>query len=87
MDHEQIYIVLVKQRVIAYSRYVDDVIRYQNTSIEQTLIELHKLQSHLNLLRKKLTKFMNLLDLEMHRKGKIFEFLIYRKHRNRHHDI
>jgi hypothetical protein len=45
MEHEQIYPILKTQEIIAYYRYIDDIIFDQNkTNIEQTLREFNNIQ-------------------------------------------
>jgi ABC-type Na+ transport system ATPase subunit NatA len=48
MEHKQIYPILTKQQILAYFRYVDDMIYNQRkTNIEHTIEEFNKLQLQL----------------------------------------
>jgi hypothetical protein len=49
MEHKQMYPILIKQQIIGYFRYIDDIIYDQKkTNIEYTLIEFNKLQPSKN---------------------------------------
>jgi hypothetical protein len=83
MEHMQIYPILIKQQVIGYFRYVDDilVIYDQNkTNIDETLKEFNKLQTTIKFtIEKELQESINFLDLTIHREEKRFQLSIYRK--------
>jgi hypothetical protein len=83
MEHEQIYPILIRQQIIGYFRYVDDIliIYDQNkTNIDHTLNELNKLQSSIKFtMEKETNNKINFLDLTIHRKEENLEYAIYRK--------
>jgi hypothetical protein len=83
MEHTQIYPILIKQLIIAYFRYVDDIliIYDQNkTNIDHTIKEFNKLQSTINFTTEKEEReSINFLDLVIHRNGKNSEIAIYQK--------
>jgi uncharacterized lipoprotein NlpE involved in copper resistance len=61
MEHEQIYPVLTEQQIIAYFRYVDDILiiyDQKKINIEHTLNKFNKLQPSINSLQK--MNYMNL---------------------------
>jgi hypothetical protein len=83
MEHTQIYPILIKQQIVAYFTYVDDVliIYGQNkTNIDHTLHEFNTLQSNINFtIEKEQHESINFLDLTIHCKNKNLQFSIYRK--------
>jgi hypothetical protein len=83
MEHEQIYPILIRQEIIGYFRYVDDIliIYDQNkTNIEHTLNEFNKLQSSIKFtMEKEIHHSINFLDLTIHREEENLKFTIYRK--------
>jgi hypothetical protein len=83
MEHEQIYPILIKQQIIGYFRYVDDIliIYDQNkTNIKHTLNEFNKLQSSIKFtMEKEIHYSINVLDLTIHREEENLKFTIYRK--------
>jgi hypothetical protein len=83
MEHTQIYPILVKQQIIGYFRYVDDILLIydQNkTNIEQILNEFNKLQPTIKFtIEKELHESVNFLDLTIHREEKKLLFSINRK--------
>jgi hypothetical protein len=83
IEHKQIYQTLIKQQIITYFRYVDDIlmIYYQReTNIEHTLDKINKLQPFIKFTtEKELHKSINFLDLTINRKDRNLQFAIYRK--------
>lgn len=84
IEHKQIYLVLIKQQINGYFRYVDDmfIIYGENkTNIEHTLGKFSKLQPFIKFRTEKvLHKFISFfLDLTVHRENKNLKFSIYRK--------
>jgi hypothetical protein len=83
MEHTQIYPILIEQQIIAYFRYVDDIliIYDQNkTNIDHTLNEFNKLQQTIKFtIEKKQQESINFLDIGIHRKDKNLQYSIYRK--------
>jgi hypothetical protein len=84
MEPTQIYPILIKQQIIAYFRYADDIliIYDQNkTNIEHTLNEFNKLQQTINFTREKeQQESINFLDLGIYRNDRDLQISIYRKH-------
>jgi hypothetical protein len=71
MEHTQMYHILKTQEIIAYFRYVDDIIiiyENKNTDINQTLNECNNLQPALKFTIEKEHESINFLDLTIHRK-------------------
>jgi hypothetical protein len=83
MEHTQIYPILIQQQIIAYFRYVDDIliIYDQNkTGIDHTLNEFNKLQQTIKFtIEKEQQESINFLDIRIHRKDKNLQYSIYRK--------
>jgi hypothetical protein len=81
MEHTQTYPILIKQQIIAYFRYIDDIliIHDQNkTNIDFTLTEFNKLQQTIKFtIEKEQQESINFLDLLIHRTEKSFQFAIY----------
>jgi hypothetical protein len=84
MEHEQIYPILIKHKIIGYFRFVDDILviyDHRKTNIDNTLIEFNKQQTNINFtIEKEEHNCINFLDLTIHRKKTKLEFSIYRKH-------
>jgi hypothetical protein len=75
-----IYPILKTQEIIAYYRYVDDIYDQNKTNIEQTLNEFNNIISSVKFtIEKEQHKKIAYLDIKIHRKEIILEFLIYRK--------
>jgi hypothetical protein len=85
------------EQIIAYFRYVDDIIYDQNKenrthdtiydknkeNIEHTLNKFNKIQLSIKFtIEKELHKSINFLDLTIHRKDRYLRFSIYRKPKN-----
>ena len=83
MEHTQIYPILIKHQIIAYFRYVDDIliIYDQNkTNIDHTLNEFNRVQTNINFtMEKEEHQCISFLDIVIHRNNKNLEFAIYRK--------
>jgi hypothetical protein len=83
MEHKQIYPILIKQQIITYFRYVDDIhmIYNQNkTNIEHTLNKFNKLQPSIKFtMEKNVHKSIKFLNLTIHRKDSNLKFSIYRE--------
>jgi hypothetical protein len=82
IEHTQIYPILIQQKIIAYFRYVDDIliIYYQNiTYIDHTLNEFNKLQK-----TRKRTRSIHLLDINTSERQKFTKFNISKTHSDRH---
>jgi hypothetical protein len=83
MEHTQIYDILKKQHIIGYFRYVDAIlIIYDNkkTNLKDTINEFNKLQPTIKFtIKKENHKFINFLDIGIHREKENFQFSIYRK--------
>jgi hypothetical protein len=71
MEHTQIYPILTKQQIVAYFRYVDDILIIydeKKTNIIHTLNEFNKLQPTINFtLEKEQQESINFLDITTHR--------------------
>jgi hypothetical protein len=83
MEHKKIYSILKTHEIIAYYRYVDDIlIMYgrNKTNIEQILNEFNNIQPSIKFTIKKgqHTK-LNYLNITIHSKERSLEFSIYRK--------
>jgi hypothetical protein len=74
MEHTQMYPILRKQEIVAYYRYVDDILiiyDQRKTNIDDTLQEFNKLQPTINLtIEKEQHESINFFDLTIHRKRK-----------------
>jgi hypothetical protein len=83
IEHTQIYHILKTQKIIAYFRYVDDILIIydnKNTNIDQTLNDFNNLQPTLKFsIENKKHKILNFLDLTIHRKKKHLQYSIYRE--------
>jgi hypothetical protein len=82
MEHTQIYPILTKQQIVAYSRYVDILIIYdeKKTNKIHTLNEFNKLQPTINFtLEKEQQESISFLDITIHCKHNNLQFSIYRK--------
>jgi hypothetical protein len=81
MEHEHIYPILKTQEIIAYCRYVDDIIYDQDkTNIEQSLREFINIQPSVKFtIEREQHEIINYLDITIHRKDKKLEFSMYRK--------
>jgi hypothetical protein len=91
MEHTQKYHILRKQQIIAYYRYVDDILiiyDQSKTNIDDTIQEFNKLQPIINFtIEKEQHESINFLDLTIHQKRKkhtIFNIPI--THTNRYHN-
>jgi hypothetical protein len=77
------YTIFLKQKIIAYFRYVDDILIIydnKNTNIDQTLNDFNNLQPTLKFtIENEKHKILNFLDLTIHRKKKHLQYSIYRK--------
>jgi hypothetical protein len=79
-DNTQIYPILIKQQIVAYSRYVDDIliIYDEKTNITQTLKEFNKLQPTINFTsEKEQQESINFLDISIYREHNNLQFTIY----------
>jgi hypothetical protein len=83
MEHTYIYPILKTQQIIAYYRYVDDILILYNknkTNIEKTLNDFNNIQPSIKFtIEKEKHEKINYLDITIHRKNRQLEFLIYRK--------
>jgi hypothetical protein len=83
MEHTQIYDILKKQHIIAYFRYVNDILiiyHIKKTNINDTINEFNKLQPTIKFTTEKENhKSINFLDIGIHREKDNFQFSIYRK--------
>jgi hypothetical protein len=72
-----------KQQIIAYYRYVDDILIIYNqnkTNIDHTLNEFTKLQHTIKFTIEKVQQdSINCLDIGIHRKDNSLQYSIYRK--------
>jgi hypothetical protein len=73
MEHTQIYPILIEQQIIAYIRYVDDILiivyDHNKTNIDHTLNEFNKLQQTINFtIEKEQQESINFLNIGIHRK-------------------
>jgi hypothetical protein len=77
------YPILIKQQMIAYFRYVDDILilyDQNKTNIEQTLSKFNKLQPSIKFTtEKELQESIIFLDLSVHHRDRKLKFSIYRK--------
>jgi hypothetical protein len=83
MEHKYLYPILKTQQIIAYYRYVDDILIIYDknkTNIEETLNNFNNIQPSINFtMEKEQHEKINYLDITIHCKDKQFEFSIYRK--------
>jgi hypothetical protein len=82
MEHKYIYPILNTQQIIAYYRYVDDILIIYNkkkTNIEETLTHFNNIQPSKFTIEKEKHRKINYLDITIHRRNNQFEFSIYRK--------
>jgi hypothetical protein len=83
MEHTQIFQILKAQKIIAYFRYVDDILIIydnNNTDINQTLNDFNNLQPTIKFtIEKEKNESINFLDLTIHRNKKQLQYSIYRK--------
>jgi hypothetical protein len=83
MERTKIYPILIKQQIIAYFRYVDDILiiyDQKKTDINYTLDEFNKLQPTIQFkIEKEKQRTINSLDIEIYRNDKNIQFSIYRK--------
>jgi hypothetical protein len=90
MEHTQIYPILIQQQVIAYSRYVDDILKIydQNkTSTDHILNEFNKLQQTIKFtIEKEQQESISFLHIGIHRKETFTIFNIFNTHSDRHHN-
>jgi hypothetical protein len=73
MEHTKIYPILIKRQIIAYFRYNDILIIYdqKKTNINYTFEEFNRLQSTIRFtIEKEKQKSINYLDIEIHRNDK-----------------
>jgi hypothetical protein len=72
IEHTQKYNILKTHKIIAYFRYVDDILIIydnKNTNIDQTLNDFNNIQPTLKFtIEKEKHKILNFLDLTIHRK-------------------
>jgi hypothetical protein len=89
MEHTQIYNILIKQHIIAYFRYVDDIVIVHDnkkTNIDNMINEFNKLQSKIEFtIEKENQKTINFLDIGIYRGEDNFQFSIYRKKNSNRH--
>jgi hypothetical protein len=82
IEHKQLYPVL-KQKIIRYFRYVDDILIIYNetkTNIDETIAEFNKQGTNIRFsIENEQHNSINFLDLTMHQKNMELEFEIYRK--------
>jgi allophanate hydrolase subunit 1 len=75
--------VLIRQQIIGYFRYVDDILIIydkKKINIEHTLNELNKLQSSIKFtIEKEIHDSINFLDLTIYWEEENLKFTIYRK--------
>ncbi|PNF31380.1 hypothetical protein B7P43_G10054 [Cryptotermes secundus] len=83
MEHTQIYPILVKQQIVAYFRYVDDILIIYDekiTNIEHTLKEINELQQNIKFtIEREQQESINFLDITIYRNEDSLQFTIYRK--------
>jgi hypothetical protein len=83
MEHTKTHPILIKQQIIAYFRYVDDILiiyDQKKTDIKYTLDKFNKLQSTIRFtIEKEKQKSINYLDIEIYQNDKNMQFSIYRK--------
>jgi hypothetical protein len=83
IEHTQIYNILKTHKIIAYFRYVHDILIIydnKNTNIDQTLNDFNNMQPTLQFtVEKEKHETINFLDLTIHRKKEHLQYAIYRK--------
>jgi hypothetical protein len=81
-EDTQIYPILIQQQIIAYFRYVDDILiiyDHNKTNTDHTLNEFIKPQQTIKCTIEKEQESINFLDIRIHRKDKNLQYSIYRK--------
>jgi hypothetical protein len=79
MEHTHIYLILIKQQIITYFRYINDILiiyDQSKTNIDHTLNEFDKLQQTINFTIEE-HESINYLDLEIHQNDKNLQFSVY----------
>jgi hypothetical protein len=83
LEHTQIYGFLIKQHIIAYFRYLDDILIVydsKKTNIDDTINDFNKMQPKIKFtVEKENKKSINFLDIGIHRGKDNLQFSIYRK--------
>jgi hypothetical protein len=82
MEHTQIYDILIKQHIIAYFRYIDDILIVydsKKTNIDDTINKFNKLLPKIKFTIEKDQESISFLDIEIRRGKDNFQFAIYRK--------
>jgi hypothetical protein len=83
IEHKHLYPILKTQEIIAYYKYVDNILiiyDQSKTNIAQTLNEFNNIQPSIKFtIEKEQHEKINYSDITIHRKGKRLEFSIYRK--------
>jgi hypothetical protein len=83
LEHTQIVNILAKYNVIAYHRYVDDILRVNNsdsTNVEDLLSKFNDLHPDMQFkIEMETENRLNFLDTAIHRMQRKLQFSIYRK--------